>query len=77
MRTPEEFERGTLPKALNIYIHDAFFTEKMQLYTKDTSIVIFCQSGRRSKEAYRHLIVLGFPKIKEIEGGLDAYKATN
>lgn len=41
----------------------------------DRSIVLYCQSGRRSAQAARKLFEAGWSEVIHLEGGLNAWKA--
>lgn len=40
---------------------------------RDKEIVVICQSGMRSKQACKQLKKLGFNKITNVNGGMNAY----
>lgn len=44
---------------------------------KDTPIAIYCRSGSMSKQASQELIELGYTKIYDLVGGINAYKEAN
>ncbi|MCG9696279.1 rhodanese-like domain-containing protein [Shewanella sp. Isolate11] len=60
VRTPEEFSQGHLANAINIpyeQIAEEFTKRKI---AKDTQVVLYCRSGRRSSIAQSSLVELGF-----------------
>ena len=71
VRTPEEFAEGHIDGA--ILIPDYEIGEKAEsiLPDKDQLILVYCRSGRRSKNAASELATLGYTNIKEFGGILD------
>ncbi len=75
VRTPEEYKEGSIPKAININIKAEYFKDNIDNFKRDEPIVIFCQSGTRSAQAYAVFKELGFTNVREIEGGYEAWQA--
>ena len=73
VRTPEEFAKGHIEGA--ILIPDYEIGEKAEdiLTDKDQLILVYCRSGRRSKNAANELAKLGYTNIKEF-GGINDWK---
>ena len=73
VRTPEEFAAGHIAGA--ILIPDYEIREKAEsiLTDKDQLILVYCRSGRRSKNAANELAKLGYTNIKEF-GGINDWK---
>ena len=46
---------------------------KMKTIPKDKQVVLVCQSGKRSKEAYDILVKKGFTNLANMEGGMNAW----
>lgn len=46
---------------------------KMNLIPKDKQVILVCQGGKRSKEAYDILIKKGFTNLANMEGGMNAW----
>lgn len=42
---------------------------------KDTPLILICQSGARSTGACKQLAKLGFSKVHNLDGGIDAWRA--
>ena len=74
VRTPEEFEEGAYPGAVNIPLDD--LTERLAELGSNMSreIVVYCASGARSAYAQRMLMQIGFSKVKN-GGGLASMMA--
>ena len=73
VRTPEEFAERHIEGA--ILIPDYEIGEKAEsiLTDKDRLILVYCRSGRRSKNAANELATLGYTNIKEF-GGINDWK---
>lgn len=71
VRTPEEFEIVTLPKARNIDL-DALRGRLGELDPQKPTVV-FCQIGMRGYLAYRILKQAGFADVRNLSGGLKTY----
>ena len=74
VRTPEEFSTGHIRGAINI----DWLTNKDALnqLDKDHTLLIYCESGRRSQLAMNHLAKKGFKYLFHINGGLIKWKKT-
>ena len=71
VRTPEEFSERHIPGAINIPNETIGASEISALPDKDQLILVYCRSGRRSKEAAQKLVSLGYTSIVEFGGILD------
>ena len=71
VRRPDEFAAGHIPNAINVANEDIGTAEIPELPNKDQLIMVYCRSGRRSKEASEKLIALGYTNIVEFGGILD------
>lgn len=71
VRTPEEYAAGHIPNAINIPNETIGASEISALPDKDQLILVYCRSGRRSKEAAQKLVSLGYTSIVEFGGILD------
>ena len=73
VRTPEEFAERHIEGA--ILIPDYEIGEKAEsiLTNKEQLILVYCRSGRRSKNAANELATLGYTNIKEF-GGINDWK---
>lgn len=74
VRTTEEYKEGTIPGAMNLNIHEEEFTRIIRHFPKDRELIVFCQSGERSTEAYELLKSLGFEKVSQLSGGYEHWK---
>lgn len=46
---------------------------ELEALPKDTALVFFCHHGGRSAQAARHFVDLGFRKVFNVQGGIDAW----
>ncbi|MCS6992434.1 MAG: rhodanese-like domain-containing protein [Anaerolineales bacterium] len=75
VRTAAEFEKdGHLADALNIPLQELFKSVE-KLPAKDTPIVIYCVSGHRGSIAMMGLRLMGYTNVRNLAGGLNAWKA--
>jgi len=71
VRRPDEFAAGHIPNAINVPNESIGTDEIPELSNKDQLIMVYCRSGRRSKEASEKLVKLGYTNIVEFGGILD------
>ena len=71
VRRPDEFAAGHIPNAINVPNETIGTAEIPELPDKNQLIMVYCRSGRRSKEASEKLVKLGFTNIVEFGGILD------
>ena len=71
VRRPDEYAAGHIPNAINVPNESIGTTEISELPDKDQLIMVYCRSGRRSKEAAEKLVKLGYTNIVEFGGILD------
>ena len=71
VRRADEFAVGHIPNAINVANEDIGTDEISELPDKDQLIMVYCRSGRRSKEASEKLVKLGYTNIVEFGGILD------
>ena len=71
VRRPDEFAEGHIPGAINVANETIGTDEIPELPNKDQLIMVYCRSGRRSKEASEKLVKLGYTNIVEFGGILD------
>lgn len=71
VRTQEEYDEGHIEGA--ILIPDYEITEKAEelLTDKDTTILVYCRSGRRSAAASAALFKLGYTNVNDFGGIID------
>ena len=73
VRTPEEFAQASIPTAKNINFNGDSFEEELAKLEKDKPLFIYCKSGGRSAKAVEKATEMGFERIIELDGGMDAW----
>ena len=71
VRRPDEYAEGHIPGAINLPNEDIGTAEIPELPDKAQLILVYCRSGRRSKEASEKLVKLGYTNVVEFGGILD------
>lgn len=71
VRTEEEYKSGHIPNAICIPNETIDNGEIGALKDKNQLILVYCRSGRRSKEAAQKLANLGYHNVKEFGGIID------
>ena len=66
VRTVEEFNREHIPNAINIPLDQLDTVE----FDKDSTIIVYCQSGMRSKEAVEKMAEMEYTSLYNLDGGL-------
>lgn len=64
VRDRSEFDQGHIPGAINIPV--ANFALQSGVLEKDRRIVVYCNSGGRSYNAYRKLQKMAYPNINQV-----------
>lgn len=66
VRTKEEYAEGHLPNSI-LLPYDEIMSKASQLPTdKTTELVVYCRSGRRSAEAAKTLIKMGYVNVYDM-----------
>ena len=68
VRTPDEYEEGHIPNAINIQNETINETVYNKLKDKNQLILIYCRSGSRSRQAAYKMQKLGYTNIVEFGG---------
>ncbi len=71
VRSKQEYNEGHLNRSINIPIFELERNIKYLNFNKKDVIILYCQSGVRSKRALKLLKKYGFENSYEIKGGLD------
>ncbi len=71
VRTQDEFETGHIEGAVLLPDYEIEAKAESVLPDKDAVILVYCRSGRRSKEASAKLAELGYTNVKEFGGIID------
>ena len=71
VRTPEEFEAGYIPEAVNINIYEGQgFLDALNDLDKSKNYYVYCRSGNRSRQACALMNSIGFGQAFNLEGGI-------
>ena len=74
VRTPKEYAEGHIDGALNLNVQSDDFKELAQReLSKDSTVLVYCRSGRRSLDAAEILTSLGY-KVVNLKGGIIEWK---
>ena len=73
VRRPDEYAKGHIPGAINVPNEEIGTAEIAELPDKSQLILVYCRSGRRSKEASEKLVKLGYTSIVEF-GGINDWR---
>ena len=71
VREPHELEISAIPNAINIPL-GSLASRLSELDSAD-EMVVFCKTGGRSARALELLVTAGFKKIKNLNGGINAW----
>ena len=71
VRRKDEYDEGHIPGAILITNENIGFDPPAQLPDKDQIILVYCRSGRRSKEASEKLANMGYSRVYEFGGIID------
>ena len=70
VRSKQEFNEGHLPGAINIPEYE-IRKVKNEMPKLNQQIVVYCQYGGRSREAYNMLRKMGYTNVYSLKGGLE------
>lgn len=74
VRTPEEFENGMIPNAINIDIYKGQgFIYLLEELDKSKTYYVYCHAGSRSAKACEVMQHLGFEKTFNLLGGISEW----
>jgi rhodanese-related sulfurtransferase len=74
VRTPQEFAGGHVPGARNVYYRDLPpRLEELAAY-RDRPVVVYCETGARSRAAIRALRDAGFNHVFQLDGDMTAWR---
>lgn len=69
VRNQDEYDRGHIPGAVLLPLRSIDELSAAEVIpTKDTSVLVYCQSGGRSKTAAKTLVGLGYTQIYDLGG---------
>lgn len=78
VRTPEEFMRGHLKRAINLNFNDDNFEDIVKAkLDKTRPVFVYCFSGRRSTDAAAFLRDLGYKEVYDMAGGFAKWTSSS
>lgn len=78
VRTPEEFMRGHLKRAINLNFNDDNFEDIVKAkLDKTRPVFVYCFSGRRSTDAAVFLRDLGYKEVYDMAGGFAKWTSSS
>ena len=75
VRRPDEFAEGHIEGAINVPNEEIADEVLEELPDKDQLLLVYCRTGRRSKEASEKLAKIGYTNVYEI-GGINTWPGT-
>ena len=72
VRTEDEYDEGHIPGAINIPNEEIGTDAIPELPDLDQLILVYCRTGRRSKQAAEKLASLGYTQVMEF-GGIETW----
>lgn len=70
VRTTDEYKAGHIPHAKQIdVLKREEFKAQISSFDKNKTYLVYCRSGKRSKEAMNIMKELGFTKLFDLNGG--------
>lgn len=73
VRTPEEYNLGHLPNAINIDYYGNTIEQQFAQLPKNKTLLIYCRSGGRSAKSCSMLENMGYQNVYNLEGGIGAW----
>ena len=77
VRTPGEFSKGHLNRAINVDWNNRNFEKKIASLDKTKPVLVYCLSGSRSADAASRMRSIGFKEVYELQGGLLTWRNAN
>lgn len=78
VRTPEEFQKGYIPNALQAnWLDKKEFQRRVESVDKNKPVLVYCATGGRSSQAAKWLTENGFVNVYNLEGGFTRWKQEN
>lgn len=71
VRSPQEFNEGHLPGAINIPEYEIRKKIKNEVPKLNQQVILYCQYGGRSRDVYNIMKNMGYNNIYSLRGGLN------
>ncbi|WP_297822553.1 rhodanese-like domain-containing protein [uncultured Paraglaciecola sp.] len=73
VRTPEEFQQGHVPNAINVPLSNIIDNPAILRISKEKPIVLYCRSGYRAGKAAEALQKNGHQNLRHLKGDMQAW----
>ena len=73
VRTPEEFQKGHVPNAINVPLSDIIDNPAILTSSKEKPIVLYCRSGYRAGKAAEALHNDGHKNLLHLDGDMQGW----
>ncbi|MFT4809386.1 MAG: phage shock protein E [Paraglaciecola sp.] len=73
VRTPEEFQQGHIPNAINVPLSDIIENPTILKSSQEKPIVLYCRSGYRTGKAAEFLQKEGHQNLRHLEGDMQGW----
>jgi rhodanese-related sulfurtransferase len=73
VRTPEEFQQGHVPNAINVPLSNIIDNPAILRISKEKPIVLYCRSGYRAGKAAEALQKYGYTNLRHLEGDMQGW----
>ena len=73
VRTPEEFQQGHVPNAINVPLSKIIKDTAVLMSLKGKPIVLYCRSGYRTGKAVKALQKDGYQNLQHLEGDMQGW----
>lgn len=70
VRSPQEYKEGHIEGSILIPEYELKFRKNELPKNKNEKIIVYCQSGNRSRKAYNYLKQIGYKNVYNLFGGL-------
>lgn len=75
VRTPDEYKEGHIEGAVNINYNEPSFNTELARLDKKKTYLVYCRTGRRSKDAVQIMVGQGFENIFRFQGDITRWKS--
>jgi len=75
VRTEVEYKAGHIPGSLQIdFLKTEDFKKQVAVLDKSKPYLLYCRSGKRSKDAMTVMKEMGFTKLFDLQGGFNSWE---
>ena len=71
VRSKQEYAEGHLANSINIPLYEIEFQNDKLPKNKQNTIIVYCASGHRSRQAKEKLEKMGYTNVYSLKNGLD------